>query len=252
MNLSAVILTKNEEGNIERALRSIAFCDEIVIIDDHSKDRTVEIAERFRAKVLKRKLDGDFAKQRNFVLKEAKGEWVLFIDADEEVTEELAREIQKTISKKHEKTAYYIKRHDFFWGRELRFGEVYMVRRTGLIRLVKRNSGYWIGSVHEVFVTSGLTGLLNSYLNHYPHPKLRDFLSKINTYSTIRAWELVRDGKKTNIISIIVYPFGKFITNYFFRLGFLDGAVGFVYAFFMSFHSFLVRAKVYQYSKLQR
>lgn len=250
MKISAVVLTKNEQENIERCLKSLSFCDEIIIVDDYSTDKTVEQVHKV-CKVIKfvkysihqRKLNNDFAAQRNFGLSKANNDWVLFIDADEEVTSELKSEIQNS---KFEKDAYYIKRQDFFWDKELKHGEVSQIRQIGLIRLVLKDSGQWMGSVHEVFHTAKNIGQLNGFLNHFPHLTLKEFISDINHYSGIRAEELFDRGKKTNIFEIIFYPFGKFIYNYFLKLGFLDGPAGFTYAFMMSFHSFLVRAKLYQ------
>jgi hypothetical protein len=95
---------------------------------------------------------------------------------------------------------------------------------------------------YELRVTS-----LKGYLNHYPHPTVKEFLQEVNFYSTLRAKELFAQGKKTGIFAILFYPLGKFILTYFLKMGFLDGPPGFAYAFFMSFHSFLVRVKLYQY-----
>ena len=257
MKISAVVLTKNEENNIERCLQSLDFCSEIIIIDDYSEDKTLEIVHKVLKvykvyKVIQRKLNNDFAAQRNFGLDKATNEWVLFIDADEEVTRELKNEISRVIlseqseSKDLNNDTFYIKRRDYFWNQELRYGEVKKVRRQGIVRLVKKNSGAWMGNVHEVFYTAKNIGELNGFLNHYPHPTLKEFIIDINRYSDIRAEELYNQDTKTNALQIIFFPFGKFIYNYFFNLGLLDGPAGFTYAFMMSFHSFLVRAKLYQ------
>lgn len=250
LKVSVVILTKNEEKNIEKAIKSVKFCDEIIVIDDYSEDRTIDEVYKVKKfiklkslKVYKRHLNGDFSAQRNFGLEKAMGEWVLFIDVDEEMTEELKKEIPLRVAQDETPWAFHIKRRDWFWGREVKFGEI--PRWIGLIRLVRKNSGKWEGKVHEVFKTTGKTGKLRNYIIHRPHPTIKEFLSEINFYSTLRAEELFQQGKKTNIFEIILYPLGKFIVNYFLRLGFLDGAAGFVYAFMMSFHSFLVRAKLY-------
>jgi len=244
--ISAVILAKNEEKNIKRAIESVQFCKEITVVDDGSKDETAHIAEKFGAKVKKRSMTGDFAGQRNFAMKDTLCDWILFIDADEEVTSSLQKSCIEA-SNNFQKSAYYIKRRDFWWGKELRFGETQKARNKGIIRLVKKNSGSWMGNVHEIFYTAKSTGTLDGFLNHYPHPTVKEFLSDINTYSSLRAKELFNQGKKTNILEIIIYPFSKFFLNYFLCLGFLDGPAGFAYSFFMSFHSFLVRAKLYQY-----
>ncbi len=252
MKISVIILTKNEEQNLGRVIESANFCDEIIVIDDFSDDKTIELAKELGATVYERKLDGNFAKQRNFAMEKAKGEWLFFLDADEEVTKELINEIKNAVaaSEKTKEAAFYIKRRDFWWGRELKHGEVSKVRNRGLIRLIKRNSGSWLGSVHEIFQTNSSVGRLKNFINHYPHPTVKTFLEDINFYSTLRAKELFSKGKKVSLLEILSYPLGKFVSNYFIKQGFLDGPAGFAYAFLMSFHSFLVRAKLYQYSKL--
>lgn len=243
MKITAVVLTKNEEKNIVRCLKSLDFCSEIIVIDDFSTDKTIDLIKNSKVKILKRKLNNDFAQQRNYGLEKASNDWVLFIDADEEVTDELKSEIKNS---GFESEAYYIKRRDFFWGKELKYGEVRQIRQTGLIRLIRKGSGLWMGNVHEVFYTAKNYDSLNGFINHHPHPTLKEFISDINYYSSIRAEELFNHGLKTNILEIMFFPAGKFIYNFLLNLGFLDGPPGFTYAFMMSFHSFLVRAKLYQ------
>ena len=250
MKLSAVILTKNEEHSIQQAIESLIFCDEIIVIDDFSDDKTLDIVNKYNCKVYKKAIDSDFGAQRNFGIEKSKNEWVLFLDADEVVTNELANEIQTAISENTDKIAYYIKRRDYWWGRELKYGEIQKVRNRGLIRLIKKGSGSWKGKVHEEFMTTNPVGHLDSYINHFPHPKVADFLREVNFYSTIRAKELQNKDKKGSILEILFIPPSKFYFNYILRLGFLDGPAGFAYAFIMSFHSFLVRAKLYQYTRI--
>jgi len=266
--ISAVILTKNEEKNIERCLRSVGFCDEVVIIDDFSEDKTLEkIRNKYKILIFKRKLNDDFAGQRNFGMEKTKGEWILFVDADEEVTRELKIEISRVILNsfqdpnqipkqvRNDMQAYYLKRRDFWWGRELRHGEIEKLRNRGIIRLVRKGSGKFSGKVHEEFKVKNQTintKHLTNFINHYPHPTVKDFLEEVNSYSTLRAKELLGNGTKTNIFEIVSYPLGKFLLTYFIKLGFLDGPAGFAYAFFMSFHSFLVRAKLFQFTNVSK
>ncbi len=261
MKISAVILTKNEEKNIGRCLKSLEFVDEIIIIDDESTDNTLEKIQKLevksqnlksKVKIFQRKLNNDFTSQRNFGLEKTTNDWVLFVDADEEATDELQKEINNRLDSRlrgNDKglyDAYFIKRKDFFWEKELKYGETKKVRDQGIVRLVKKDSGQWMGTVHEVFHTASKIGNLDGYLNHYPHPTLKEFINDVNYYSSIRAEELFNQEVKTNVFQIIFYPFLKFIYNYFILLGFFDGPTGFVYSFMMSFHSFLVRAKLYQ------
>lgn len=250
MKISAVILTKNEEKNLEKCLKSLDFCDEKIIIDDFSTDKTISIAKKFNAKIYKRKLNDNFALQRNYGLSKVKFDWVLFLDADEIIDFELKKEISRVLHKDHNYNAFYLKRKDIFWKKKLQFGELYNASHTGFIRLIKKNKGSWFGNIHEVyFVNEGKVGSLDGYIIHEAHDSVESFLRKINHYSTIRSNELFSKQITTNAFEIICFPFGKFIFNYFIKLGFLDGPEGFIYCFLMSFHSFLVRAKLFAKQK---
>ncbi len=250
MKLTVVILTKNEEDKIEQAIKSSQFADEILLIDDYSTDKTLEIAQKYKVNIVQRRLNNNFSQQRNFAFKHIRGEWIFFLDADEVITTELKEDIKKVLSKKSKYSAFYIKRRNIFWGRILKHGELRLYYKKGKIRLVKKNSGFWKNPVHEFYNPNGPTKRLDNFINHYSHEGIKDFIKKINLYSSIRAKELQKQGKKSSIFQILIYPIVKFKMNYIFKLGFLDGAAGFVYCFMMSFHSFLVRAKLYQYTKI--
>ena len=243
MNLSAIILTRNEEKNIEACLKSVSFCDEIIVIDDNSTDQTISLAKKLGAKIIVHSLENDFAKQRTFGLSKAQCEWVLFLDADERISKDLQKEILQAIEKKSHISGYYLRRLDYMWGKFLKHGE------TGdlyFLRLAKKTAGKWIGKVHESWISNQPTGELKETLVHYPHVTLQEFLQEINFYSTLRAQELFQQKQKTSSFQIIAYPTGKFLINYFVKLGFLDGMPGLVFAICMSFHSFLARSKLWQ------
>lgn len=242
--VSLVILTKNEERNIKDCLKSVSWADELIVIDDYSIDRTVEIAKKLGAKVFQHRLNNNFAQQRNFGLNRAKGEWVFFLDADERATPALAREIKKEI-KKENRYAFLFKREDVFLGRSLKHGETAAVR---LLRLAKKD-GQWIRSVHEVWQTKWRTKELKNPLLHFSHPNLTQFIQQINFHSTLHAQALQKEGEKFSLISLLFKPKLKFCQNYFWRLGFLDGLPGLIMALGMSFHSFLAQAKLYQLEK---
>lgn len=245
MQITAIILAKNEEKRIKKAIRSVAFCDEILVIDDESTDKTKAVSEQSGATVLPHPKKDEFASQRNWAMKQAKHEWILFIDADEEVTENLKEKIElKTKEPFPPTTAFFIPRRDFFWGHEMKYGEVMLARKQGLVRLIKKDSGTWEGKVHETFHTKMTPGILDGFIDHHPHATVSEFISDVNTYSTMRADELYAEGKKVSVAALIFFPFAKFIYTYFVLAGFLDGAPGFIYSFVMSFHSFLVRAKL--------
>lgn len=242
MKISAVVITKNEEKNIQGCLKKVQWCDEVIVIDDHSTDRTVSLAEKSGAKVYTHSLENNFSQQRNVGLEKAKGEWVLFVDADERVSGSLANEIQAMIIENNF-DGFYIKREDTMWGKVLHHGEVGNIR---LLRFAKKNKGKWYGNVHETWHVSGKVHTLQNALQHYPHTTISEFLQEINFYTTLRAKELYQQKVRVPWWHIIAYPKAKFIQNYVFRLGFLDGMPGIVLAFMMSLHSFLVRGKLWQ------
>lgn len=245
--LSLIILARNEEKFINRAIKSVTCADEILVIDDDSTDNTGEIAKSLGAKVITHHLDGNFSKQRNFAMEEAKGEWMLFLDADEVLSPELNTEISSILADQNHAGYYLLKRKDFFWGKPVTHGEVLDAYSKGIVRLVFRNAGQWENAIHEVFKPHSVTSdkTLKGYIHHYPHQSVKDFLSHVNYYSTIRAEELHKNGIKTNWLEIMAFPKGKFLYTYLVKRGFKDGVRGFVYSFMMSLHSFLVRAKLY-------
>lgn len=250
--LTAIVLTKNEEKNIYDCLESVLWCDEIIIVDDFSEDRTLEVAKSIneeKIKIFQHKLEGDFSSQRNFGLDKAESEWVLFLDADERVSQDLRAEINDVIideTSKPKNSGYSIKRIDYMWGKELKHGETGDIK---LLRLGRKKKGKWIGQVHETWQMEGKLGELNESLIHFPHQSIREFLSEINFYTDLRAKELYRNGKICKTRDIIFYPLGKFVKNYFVKLGFLDGLEGLIFALMMSFHSFLVRSKLWTISR---
>lgn len=242
--ITTVVLTHNSATTIAKALTSVSWSDEVLIIDDASTDETCAIAQKMGATVFLHALDNDFAAQRNFGLAEAKEDWILFLDADETVSSGLARELQQVAedSGNQKPLGYFLKRQDVMWGRVLQHGETNNVR---LLRFAKRNSGLWIRPVHEVWQIKGIVGTLVHPLLHSPHPNVAQFLEKIGKYSTLNARYLYKQKTPAAAIHIVIYPVAKFFVNYIVRLGFLDGTAGAVVALMMSFHSFLTRAKLW-------
>lgn len=239
--LTAIVLTKDEEKEITDCLKRISFCDEIIIIDDYSSDKTLIRAKNFAVKIFKRKLKNDYAAQRNYGLKKAKGNWVLFIDADEKIDPLLKNEIIKTIYQT-QYDGFYIKRKDIFLGKKMRYGEFYNIK---LLRLAKKNAGKWYRPIHETWNIKGKIGELINPILHNPHKTINEFMRKVDLYSTINANYLYSKKNPVKAVDIFLYPSIKFIHNFVLRLGFLDGIHGFIFSVFMSIHSFLSRAKLY-------
>lgn len=235
--ISAVVLTRNEK-NLKKCLESVSWCDEIILVDDYSDILKIKTPE---VKIFKRHLNNDFAAQRNFGLEKARGEWVMFLDSDEIISEELQKEIIKSLKVKGF-NGFMFQRLDYFGGRWLKHGETAQVR---LLRLARQGTGEWQRKVHETWQVKGKIGQLHNPLLHYPHPTLSQFLESVNFYSTLHAEALFEEKVKTNLGQIIFYPTAKFIKNYFLRRGLMDGRPGLVVALMMSFHSFLARGKLY-------
>lgn len=246
--LTVVVLTKNEADNIQRCLKSVDWSDNIILIDN-SADDTVKIAQRVLPKgklqVFGSREEANFAKLRNFAFVHAKNNWVMFLDADEEMTSELAQEIRQAIVNSPV-NGYYIKRRDYFLGRWLEYGETGNIK---MIKLGRKDSGRWRRSVHEVWEIKGKLGELENPLLHYPHPTVVEFCSRINRWTTMDTQEFFTHGEKSSFWHIIAYPLAKFGINYFVKKGFLDGIPGLIMAILMSFHSFLTRAKLFMQIK---
>lgn len=247
MGVSAIILTKDNREIIKRCIDSISFAEEIIVVDDFSTDETRKEAKRLGAKVYKRKLDNNFAEQRNFGIKKTKGKWILFVDSDEVVTKELGDEIIQVTSNPFIRTeGFYIKRQDFMWDKKIKHGEM---GNTKLLRLARNGAGKWKRRVHEYWNVVGRTKSLNNPIHHYPHENLKEFIKSINWFSTLHAKENQKEGKRSNVLKIIAWPKGHFIVNWILKRGFLDGTRGFVIALIMSFHSFLAWSKLWIYQK---
>jgi len=244
--ISVVILTKNEEQNIGKCLESVKWCDEIIIVDDKSSDKTIEIAKKYKTSIYINSLNGNFSSQRNFGLSKAKNEWILFIDSDEIVSDALAYEISNAVGLKDQNlgnfNGFYIKRSDFIWGKQLKYGETGGMK---ILRLGRKGKGVWKGMAHERWHIEAPVGSLINPIFHFPHGDLEEFLKEINFYTDIKAREL--GNKKTNVFfwTILLYPLGKFMVNYILKRGFMDGMPGLILAVIMSFHSFLVRGKLW-------
>lgn len=240
--LTAVVLAKDEANNLPACLTSLAFCDHLVVIDDNSSDATVAIAKKHGATVLSREMAAGFADQRNWAQSHVKSPWLLFIDADEVVTAELAASIRENLTHPGSTKGYFLRRQDFLWGQPLRHGDT---GTAWLLRLARRGSGTWVGAVHETWRITGRTARLAGVLKHRPHPTLAAFLRHLNFYSSLRASELFSDHQAAAVWQILAYPTAKFLHLWIIKRGFLDGTVGFIHATCMAFYSFLVRGKLY-------
>ena len=226
--LSVAIVTFNEEENLARTLASVAWADQIIIVDSGSADRTVEIAHSFNATVLERPWPG-FAEQKNFALSQCTSDWILTLDADEELTAELQQQIRQTLSTDPAADAFYLKRRNLFLGRWIKHGGFYPDPK---LRLFRRGAAQFEErAVHETVQFPGDPGHLHGDLLHHAYPTLQAYIEHMNAYSALGAQQAIQKGKIGRGIlpflwNVWVNPVATFHYNYFLRGGFLDGREG--------------------------
>jgi len=240
--ISVVIVTKNEESNIEDALKSVADAKEIIVVDSFSTDRTVDICRRYTDRVYQHEWQG-FALQKQTAVDYAEGPWVLILDADERVTPELKAEVLKNIHGT-DVNGFYMPRENYFIGKRIRHGGWWP---DHTLRLFKKDRGR-LGprEVHESVIVEGGTAYLKNPLRHYTYRSVSDFMERMERYSTLAAKEIIKNSGRAGLISLVIKPPFTFLKMYFLRLGFLDGTRGFMLAVLYSFYTFLKYAKTWE------
>jgi glycosyltransferase involved in cell wall biosynthesis len=240
MKLSATVVTLNEERNIARAIESLRFADEILVVDSGSTDRTRAIAERLGARVIEEPWRG-YAAQKNFAAESAANDWILSLDADEAVAEELEGEILLLKRTEPQFRAYSMPRLAQYCGRWIRHGGWYPDRK---VRLYHRSFGEWTGSyVHESVRTTGTAGELKGQLLHFTCASLAEHVRTVDRYTTLAARELADKGAAIPMRRLTVDPAWTIFRTYVLRRGFLDGTHGIAIAWMAGFYTFLKYAK---------
>lgn len=236
--LSVAIATYNEEENISRCLESIKnLADEIVVVDGSSTDKTVEIAKKYGAKVLVTDNPPIFHINKQKAIDQCSGDWILQLDADEEISLQLAKEIKKIIAN-HQPVAFYLKRKNYFLGKWMRGGGMYP---DPVIRFFKKGKAYLpCKSVHEQMKVGGKVGTLKNEMLHFTAPTLSRYLTNANRYTSLTAEELDKRNVGINPLTLIQYfcfkPKAKFLSLFLKHKGFRDGFQGFVFALFSALH----------------
>lgn len=233
--ISGLIITFNEEKNIEEVIKSLEFCDEIIIIDSFSTDNTVSLAKKFpKVKLIQNKFE-DFTKQRNLALSEAKNDWVLFLDADERLTPSLTQEIQETITSDKAKDAYYFYRIFFVGNQKIGFSGT---QNDKNFRLFRKSKATYIQEkkVHETLHVKGTTGVLKNKLLHYSFENYEAFKSKMLFYGELKGKELFQKGKHYHFFTQWSKTIFKFLKTYFIKLGILDGKNGLMISYLQSLY----------------
>jgi glycosyltransferase involved in cell wall biosynthesis len=239
ITLSVAVATYNEEANIKRCLDSVReIADEIVVVDGGSTDNTFSIVKEYTNNITSTNNPPIFHINKQKAIEKCSGMWILQMDADEEVSDKLAKEIQETIKKSTSTAGYYIARNNYFTGKLMHRGGMYP---DYVIRLFKNGKGNFpCKSVHEQIAIDGETGYLKEPLNHYPYPTFSEYLRKANTYTSLTATELQEKNIPKTIyyafIYLVVKPALTFIMLYVRHKGFQDGWRGFAWALFSGLH----------------
>ena len=241
--ISALIPTYNEEHNIVEAIDSVAWADEVIVVDSFSTDRTIELAKAKGVKVIQREYQYS-ASQKNWAIPQAKNQWILLIDADERVSDKLREEIQETLQKSHQKEAYWIKRQNHFMGKKVRFSGW---QGDKVIRLFQRDKcKYEDKNVHAEIICNGSIGYLNEKLIHYTFKDVAHYLEKWDRYSSWSAKDHFDKGQRPNLYHFIIKPAFRFSRDYIIRLGILDGVTGLIICSLSSMGVFMRYLKLKQ------
>jgi len=240
-NISAVIISKNEETNIAECLKSISWVNEIILVDAESTDKTVELAKNFTSKIIINKWEG-FVRQKIIALDQASNEWILNIDADERVSPFLKEEIINLIDKDID--GYYLRRENYFLDKHIKscgWDNDYQ------LRLVRKSKTHLTDRlVHEGFTVDGKTERLKNRLIHYTFTSIEKTINKINYYSSLRAEELFRKKKKVGGFTITSHGLTAFFRFFISLGGYKDGVHGLIISLFNSITTFLIYMKVWE------
>lgn len=250
--ISVVINTWNEEKNIERAMKSVKWADEVVVCDMYSDDKTVEIVKKLGAKVVYHKKTNYVEPARNFAISKATGDWILVLDADEEIPDGLAKALKEIVSKTHQIDFVEIPRKNIIFGKWMKAS---MWWPDYNIRFFKKGKVTWQDEIHSKPKVEGekLTFEENEEwaLVHHHYDNIAQFVERMNRYSTVQAQELRKQGVKFEWADLIKKPLGEFLSRYFANRGFEDGLHGLSLSLLQSFSFLLVYLKLWEMEKFK-
>ena len=238
--ISVYVLTRNNRRTIERCLRSLQWVEELVVVDSFSTDGTYELCQQYTDKVYRQEWKGH-RDQYQYAARLTTKDWIMFVDADEEVPPELAEEIRTELNGKPMAfDGFFVYRRTRYLGKWIRYGGWYP---DGEIRLYRRDKGLWEGGLHAKVVVEGNVGTLKNQYLHYTYQDISDQISTIDKYSQIAAEDLVREGKKFSFFKLLFHPPFRFIKEYLFKSGFRDGLPGLIIVVSTMYYVFIKYAK---------
>ncbi len=250
-SITAVVITLNEEHNIKECLESLAWVDEIIVIDAESRDQTVPRAKMFTKSVFVKPWAG-YGPQKNFGIDQATGEWILIVDADERVTGALRKEILKIpwAELGDEIVGFELPRRNFFYGRWIQGGGMYPDPQ---LRLFRRSAGrYDDTALHERLQLMGKTVPLRKPLDHYSMPTIDAHVQKMIRYTTLGATEKLKSRSRVGVVDLGANHLGTFFKTYVIRGSFRDGIQGLIVAIFAGMHTFVKYVKVWEQLHLKK
>lgn len=251
--ISAVINTRNEEKNIERCLKSVKWADEIIVVDMYSTDKTVEKAKKFGAKIFKHKLTNYVEPARNFAISKATGDWILVLDADEEITPMLAKTL-KQLAKNPEGVSFFrIPRKNIIFGKWIQHSHWWPDYN---IRFFQNGKVKWSEKIHSVPLTQGegkdLEIKEENAIVHHHYQSISQYLERINRYTDIQAKELLESNYQFSWQDLLKKPTNEFLSRFFAAEGYKDGLHGLVLAGLQAFSEFILYLKIWEKGNFQK
>lgn len=244
LKVTAIIPTFNEEQNIAKSIESVLWADEIIVIDSFSTDSTLEVAKRYDVNIIQHEYVNS-ATQKNWIIPQAKHEWIFLLDADEYATDSLIQEIRKTLNSDTNHSGFWIRRKNFFMGKKVNYSGW---QNDRVIRLFRRDvCRYEDRKVHAEIVSDGTISQLKGVIIHNTYKGLDHYLEKIRWYSTWKAYDKIEKGSSTNLyFNTIIKPIYRFLYHYVLRLGILDGKAGFIISGLNAYDIYLRGVKIWR------
>jgi glycosyltransferase involved in cell wall biosynthesis len=247
--VSVYVLTTNNRRTVEQCLKSLSWAEELVIVDSFSQDGTYEICKPYTHKLFQRKWTGH-RDQYQYAADLTTRDWIMFVDADEEIPPELAEEIRTELKgKAKDLDGYFVYRRTYYLGRWIRYGGWYP---DGEIRLYRREKGRWEGGLHAKLVVDGKVGILKNQYFHYTYLDISDQIQTIDRYSKTAAKDMVNNSKPFRLVNLLFSPPFRFFKDYILKLGFLDGIPGLIIAVSTAYYVFIKHAKLWEHHFIPR